>query len=205
MTNQSFHNSIDATVRPYQAYTIAGTWRPTTTVVSRTRSVSYQFFPFFHPYVGRDRAFVPGIMLSLIQRLRDGGTPELEASDTLYMPQPNPPASAQPLTVQPGSTRATLASNLVATRPEDGSTVALTAGTPLTLPDGTSVTVPAGTAIAYTNGTTGSLAADLTFPLPGGDPLLGVGRDPGRGRHHHRAGLDAHHVAGQRHPGGTHR
>ena len=130
-SNQSFHNTVDQTVRPYQTYTQQKIWEPAGPIVTSTESVAYQFYPFFHPYVGRDRAFVPGVMLSLIQRLRDGGVTELLQSDTLYMPQPNPLASAQPLQVQPNSTRATLAANVSGTRPGDGTSVALNAGTPL--------------------------------------------------------------------------
>ena len=74
--------------RPYQTLNAQNIWVPGQTILKRTESVAYQFYPFFHPYVGRDRAFVSGVKLSLIQRLRDGGVPELEASDTLYMPQP---------------------------------------------------------------------------------------------------------------------
>ena len=174
LMSQSFHNYVDLNVRPYQAYTAAGIWGPMQTVIARTRSVSYQFFPFFHPYVGRDRAFVPGVMLSLIQRLRDGGVTELEQSDTLYMPQPNPAASAQPLTVLPNSTRATLAGNLTGTRPIDGTGVPLTAGTPLNLPDGTATTVAAGTAVSYLDGSTGTLSSVLNFVLPGQIPFSGL-------------------------------
>ena len=168
--NQSFHNTIDQTVRPYQSLNTNNIWIPTQTVVKRTQSVAYQFYPFFHPYVGRDRAFVPGVMLSLIQRLRDGGVTELEESDTLYMPQPNPPSSAQPLQVQPNSTRATLAANATATRPGDGSSVALTAGTPLSLPDLTNVTVAATTPVYNLDGVGTTLAAALNFQLPGALP-----------------------------------
>ena len=146
-------------------------------MISRTRSVSYQVFPFFHPYVGRDRAFVsnvPGVWLSLIQRLRDGGVTELEQSDTLYMPQPNPPTSAQPLTVLANSTRATLAANISGTRPGDSTPVPLTAGTPLNLPDGTTIAVAAGTAVSYLDGSTGTLSsAGLGFALPGQIPYSG--------------------------------
>lgn len=173
LPSQSFHNYLDQQVRPYQVYTTGGQWVSTQTVISRTRSVSYQFFPFFHPYVGRDRSYVPGVMLSLIQRLRDGGVPELEQSDTLYMPQPNPAASAQPLTVLPNSTQATLAANITATRPVDGTPVALTAGTPLNLPDLTPITVAAGTAVSYLDGSTGTLASALSFDLPGQIPYSG--------------------------------
>jgi hypothetical protein len=164
--NQSFHDTVDQTVRPYQTFSSQDIWGPVQTVVKRTESIAYQFFPFFHPYVGRDRAFVPNVKLSLIQRLRDGGVPELEASDTLYMPQPNPPTSAQPLQVQLGSTRATLAATVTATRPGDGSSVALTAGTPLTLPDRTNVTVAAATAVYNLDGTPNTLGAALNFALP---------------------------------------
>lgn len=163
LLNQSFHNTIDQTVRPYQTFTTAGVWQTTSFVVSRTESVAYQFYPFFHPYVGRDRAAIPGVtppmMLSLIQRLRDGGVSELEASDTLYMPQPQPqpPASALPLTVLPNSTRATLAANVTGTR-ADGTNVSLTAGTPLTLPDNTSILVT---------------ATNFAFNLPGLIPASG--------------------------------
>jgi hypothetical protein len=173
LTSQSFHNYLDQNVRPYQVYTTGGIWRPTQTVVSRTRSVSYQFFPFFHPYVGRDRAFVPGVMLSLIERLRDGGVTELEESDTLYMPQPNPPATAQPLQVLPKSTRATLTANVTGTRPGDGTAIPLTAGTPLNLPDGTTISVAAGTVVSYLDGSIGTLSSALSFALPGQIPYSG--------------------------------
>jgi hypothetical protein len=168
--DQSFHNTVDQTVRPYQSFNSIGVWEPVTKVVSRTESVAYQFYPFFHPYVGRDRSFVANMQLSLIQRLRDGGVTELEESDTLYMPQPNPASSAQPLQVQPNSTRATLVANVNGTRPGDTTLVPLTAGTPLNLPDGTNVTVATGTAVSYLNGSTGNLAAVLNFALPGEIP-----------------------------------
>ena len=158
--NQSFHNTIDQLVRPYQTLNAQNIWVSGQTILKRTESVAYQFYPFFHPYVGRDRAFVPNVKLSLIQRLRDGGVPELEESDTLYMPQPNPASAAQPLQVQPNSTRATLYASVTATRPGDSSSVPLTAGTPLTLPDSTSVTVAAGTAVYTPDGT------PTTLPMP---------------------------------------
>ena len=169
--NQSFHNTVDQAVRTYQTYTPKQIWGPVQKVVSRTESVAYQFYPFFHPYVGRDRAYVPGVMLSLIQRLRDGGVTELEESDTLYMPQPNPPTSAQPLIVLPNSTRATLAANVTGTRPGDGTAVALSAGTPMTLADGTHVAAAPGTAVSYLDGSTGALSAALNFTLPGQLPF----------------------------------
>ncbi len=185
--NQSFHNTIDQTVRPYQTYTTQGVWVPASPVLSLKESVAYQFYPFFHPYVGRDRVAIPNVtpplMLSLIQRLREGGVSELEASDTLYMPQPQPqpPANALPLTVLPNSTRATLAANVTGTRP-DGTNVNLTAGTPLTLPDGTSILVtatsfafnlpgliPAAGSSGIQDSVTGTFVPDSTpVTLPGG-------------------------------------
>ena len=171
--SQSFHNTVDQTVRPYQTYTSENVWAPASTVVSNTESVTYEFYPFFHPYVGRDRAFVRGMMLSLIQRLRDGGVTELEQSDTLYMPQPNPPSSAQPLQVQPGSTRATLAANVTGTRPGDGTSVALTAGTPLNLPDLTAVTVASNATVSNVSGQPVVLSNPLNFTLPGEIPFSG--------------------------------
>jgi hypothetical protein len=167
---ESYHNTVDQAVRPFQNLTGIGIYQPREPFVSQTQSLAYQFFPFFHPYVGRDRAFVQGVKLSLIQRLRDGGVAELQDSDTLYMPQPNPPASAQPLVVQPNSSRAVLTAAVSATR-ADGSAAALAAGTPLTLPDGASVTVASGASVSFVNGTTGVLAAALTFALPGQIPF----------------------------------
>lgn len=135
-------------------------------------------FPHFHPYVGGNRAAhppIPASQLSLIQRLNDGGVDELQDSDTFYMPQPNPDPTTNkylPLTVQPGSTRATLTATVTAIRPGDGTTVSLPAGLAITLPDTAQVTVPLGTVIANTSGGTSTLAADLSLPLPGGIPVL---------------------------------
>jgi len=192
LINESFHNTVDQNVRPYQTYTTKGVWGPVSSLVTRTESVAYQFYPFFHPYVGRDRAFVPGVMLSLIQRLREGGVSELEASDTLYMPQPQPepPANALPLTVLPNSTRATLAANVNGTRP-DGTIVSLTAGMPLRLPDGTSILVtatnfafnlpgliPASGSSGIQDSVTGTIVPDSTpVTLPAGATLAVLTND----------------------------
>ena len=153
----SFHNSID-TARAYQTYTPAGWVTHPRFITLRERSLAYQFFTHFHPYVS-----------SLIQRLNDGGLPELQQSDTLYLPQPNPPTGQplQPLTVVPDSTRATLMVNVTATRPNAGPSVALTAGTPISLPHGTTVTVAAGTEVGGPDGSVGPLGAAVTFALPG--------------------------------------
>jgi hypothetical protein len=169
----SFHNTVDANERAYQIYT-GVTWIPFPVYITvRERSLNYEFFPHFHPYVAASRAFVQGMQLSLIQRLNEGGLAELEGSDTLYLPQPNPPSGQplQPLLVISGSSRATLAADTSAVRPSDGATLALTAGTPMTLPDGTAVTVPAGTTVSHTDGSTSPLAADTPLTLPGHLPI----------------------------------
>jgi hypothetical protein len=105
-----------------------------------------------------------------MERLKESGLTGLEDSDTLYMPQTNPP-SDQPLTIVSGSTRATLAADTTAVRQADSAIVSLTAGTPLTLADGTTVTVPAHTVVSHTDGTVSNLSADTPFPLPGQIPV----------------------------------
>jgi hypothetical protein len=142
----------------YQAYSSAGWKNYPVYITLRNRSLTYQFFPHFHPYVP-----------ALIQRLNEGGFPELQDSDTLYLPQPNPPAGQplQPLTAIPGSTRATLLSNVTGQRPNGGPSLALAAGTPLTLPAGTTVTVAAGTLVGHPDGSSAALPAAVSFTLPG--------------------------------------
>lgn len=170
---QSFHSIIDTNARAYQIQTSDG-WLPFPIYLTfRERSLNYQFFPHFHPYVATNRAFVSKIKLSLADRLKDGGLLELENSDTLYMPQPAPAPALPPqgLTVIPGSTRIVLSADTSALRPSDGTILALTAGTPLTLPDGVVVTVPAGTEVLHTDGSTSNLTANTPLPLPGQIPV----------------------------------
>ena len=171
---QSFHLMTETDVKAYQSYTPAGSWIPNwTNVTLLQRSVAYQLFPHFHPYVSSNRAFVPNLPLSLIQRLIEGGVPELQDSDTLYLPQPNSITNgqAQPLTVLPNSTRAMLVASATATRPDSGVSVALSAGTPLTLPDQTAIIIPAGTTVAHPDGSTSNLSTDTSLQLPGGLPF----------------------------------
>jgi hypothetical protein len=121
VVNKSFHNTAD-TARGYQIYT-GNNWKTYPLYVTlRNRSLTYQFFPHFHPYVP-----------ALIDRLNDSGFLGLQDSDTLYLPQPNPPAGQplQPLTPIPSSTRATLLTNVTGHRPNGGAAVALSAGTPV--------------------------------------------------------------------------
>src|SRR5579859_4606227 len=119
---KSYHNLTDRNIRAYQTYS-AGGWTGGAYISVLNRSLTYQFFAHFHPYVGANRAGlanVPSSWLSLIQRLNDGGVAELLDSDTLYMPQPNPSGgqALQPLNVIPDSTRAILSQNTPGTRPD---------------------------------------------------------------------------------------
>jgi hypothetical protein len=152
--SKSFHNVADYGARAYQT-SIVGGWRAGYYVTLRNRSLTYQFFPHFQPYV-----------LPLVQRLNEGGLSSLQDADTVYLPQPN---SGQPLTVLPDSTRGVLAANVSVVR--NGSAVTLSAGTPLTLPNGTAVSISAGTAVAHTDGSTFKLAAAATVNLPGALPI----------------------------------
>jgi len=154
---KSFHNTVDS-ARMYQAYTGAG-WKSYLPYITfRNRSLAYQFYPHFHPYVP-----------DLIQRLNEGGFSELQDTDTLYLPQPNPPSGQplQPLTPIPDSTRVTLLAGVTGNRPNGGPAIALNAGTPLTIPAGTTINVPAGTIVGHPDGSTSALGAALAFPAPG--------------------------------------
>jgi hypothetical protein len=165
----SFHSTVDAGLHAYQVQTQGLIWGPSPVLIV-DRTVSYQFQPHFHPYVSSNRAAIPGMQLSLFGRLEEGGLDEFEDSDTLYMTQPAP-AAPQPLTVTPGSTRATLSATTSATRVTDGSTVSLSAGTPATLPDGVTVTVPAGATVTHTDGSSSVLGAARSLVLPGAIPV----------------------------------
>jgi hypothetical protein len=161
MLIESFHNLTDTQVRAFQAYKPGTGWGTgwVRWITLRDRSLTYQFFPHFHPYVHH-----------LTQRLNEGGIGALQDSDTWYEPQPNPSnGHLLPLTVLPNSTRAILSAAVTGTRP-DGTNVSLSAGTPLVLPDSATVTIPAGTPVAHPDGTTSTLATAATVGLPGALP-----------------------------------
>lgn len=70
-----FHGYYDVRTRPYQTYRPDLAW---TTIITRhittqERSLSYQFYPHFHPYVGE-----------LVKRLIEGDLADLQAADTDY-------------------------------------------------------------------------------------------------------------------------
>lgn len=149
----SFHNIVDIDSRAYQSFVGSNAWKALNDSVTRLdRSVEYQFFAHFHPYVA-----------ALIRRLNEGGFASLQEADTLYLPQPN---NGQPLTVMPGSTRATLGSTVTA-KLSDGTSVTLTSGTPVTLQDGVLITIPAGATVGHPDGTTSRLSTASTMALPG--------------------------------------
>lgn len=153
----TFHDSIER-ARSYQKFT-GVSWLPADEYITlRNRSLTYRFSTHFHPHVA-----------SLIQRLNALGFPALQDADTLYLPQPNPPAGQPmlPLRPIPGSTRATLMANVTGQRPQGGPAVALSAGTPLLLPDGCTITVPANTVVSGPDGSQTTINAALTFATPG--------------------------------------
>jgi hypothetical protein len=158
--SKSFHSSYDAQAQSFQVYN-NGRWSvPNPFYLTADTSLTYQFFPHFHPYV-----------TALIQRLNEGGVAELLASDTLYQPQPNPNnGQPLPLNVLPNSTRAILSVGANASRP-DGTLVALPAGAPLTLADSTGVVIPSGATVVRPDGSTFKLAADTSVMLPGNLPM----------------------------------
>jgi len=161
IASPSFHLLDERQRQAHQSFSRAKGWQARgSRVTLRDRTVTYQFFPHFHPYV-----------LPLVQRLNQGGLAALVEADTLYLPQPNPAnGQLQPLTPLPDSTRATLSAPVTATR-ADGTTVQLAPGTSVTLPDGASITIPGGTLVTRPDGSTFPLPAAASVPLPGALPL----------------------------------
>ena len=126
-----------------------------TSTIIESLSLSYRFYPHFHPYV-----------LDLVKRLNAGGLAGLQGADTDY--QSNSDGS---LTTLPNSTRATLVAKMQTTRLSDGTTLTVLAGAPLTLPDGTVVTIPASTSVTLLDGTPSTISPALQITLPGSIPV----------------------------------
>src|SRR5262249_61769197 len=85
---------------------------------------------------------------------------------------PSPPRVFNLPAVIPKSARPSLTANVAAVRPADGTTLSLTAGTPLTLPDQTIVTIPVGTTVVRLDGSTFQIVAPPPqVQLPGSFPL----------------------------------
>lgn len=166
LKTQGFHNTIDTMSRAYQSLGADGRWKARSTHVTvLQRSVEYQWFAHFHPYVP-----------ALVRQLDRYGFRGLQDSDTLYLPQTPDTSTTQPQPFQtlPDSTRAVLAANVSAKRP-DGSAVALTAGTPLTLRNGTAVTIPANTQLQRLDGTSLKLNAPVVVNVPAKIPVSSSG------------------------------
>lgn len=173
--SNSFHNVTDVRVRAFQSY--ANKWKGASNLflTIRNRSLEYQFFPHFHPYV-----------TPLIQRLNDaGGIDELQEADTIYRPKSPPasnwwvyrplPADPQPVMVLPDSTRAVLATEVTVTNPVDKSPLILSAGTTLTLAHGTTVTFPKSTQLLKPDGSIVQLGSATGVTLPGDLPIISLG------------------------------
>jgi hypothetical protein len=76
----AFHGYPDARIRPYQTYRPDLGWTSTIVrhITTEERSLSYQFFPHYHPYVAE-----------LIKRLVNGDLADLQATDTDYRTNPD--------------------------------------------------------------------------------------------------------------------
>src|SRR5438067_11857805 len=156
MARSSFHNSYDESIRANKTYIDGKGWTTEDVHITlRDRTVTYEFFPHFHPYVP-----------DLMQRLNEGGISGLQDCDTLYRPQP---PDGHPISVLANSTRAVLTQPTSATRA--GQTLSLSPGTPVTLPDSTAVTITMGTTVLNLDGSTYSLPSNQSLTLPAGLPL----------------------------------
>ena len=158
----SFHNALDANVRPYQGYQVVGGWGPINANILTTYNldVTYQFFPHFHPYV-----------LQLARELSETDSVfDLLAMNVSY--QANPDGSLQAIR---NSTRAVLSAAPTSTQLLDANQNKVLAGAPLTLMDAgspLSVLIPNGTLCVNSDGSPfGTLAVvagitvSLTLPI----------------------------------------
>lgn len=75
-----FHGYYDVNTRPYQIYTPDWGWTGEfgRHITTEERTMSYQFFPHYHPYV-----------TELVQRLIGGDLADLQAADTDYQKKPD--------------------------------------------------------------------------------------------------------------------
>jgi hypothetical protein len=119
----SFHNRLDTEILHFAPYW-PGSGATTTTVkkhfVIQERTLGYQFYSHFHPYV-----------LQLVQRLLERSVSGLQDADTQY------------------NTRAQFAGAAPAKLLSDGTAVTLAANEIVTLPDGTAVRLPDNTVIRF--------------------------------------------------------
>jgi len=118
----SFHNLIDATIRPFQAYQPKSGWGPILSNILTTYNlnVTYKFFPHFHPYV-----------LQLAQELSQTDSVfDLLAMNVSY--QANPDGSLQAI---PNSTQAVLSSAPTVTQLLDANQNPVLSGAALILLD----------------------------------------------------------------------
>ena len=151
----SFHTYYDSVAYANPIFTTEQGEKAQQSTFSITdRSLTYRFYPHFHPY-----------MSDLVKLLIEGGISGLQAADTDYRQN-----SDGSLTTMPNSTRARLPGTTQAKRVSDGTPLTLLAGAPLTLNDGTVVSIPNNTAVTHLDGTpTVSPAAQIT--LPGSIPV----------------------------------
>jgi len=154
----SFHNLIDATIRPFQAYQPKSGWGPILSNILTTYNlnVTYKFFPHFHPYV-----------LQLAQELSQTDSVfDLLAMNVSY--QANPDGSLQAI---PNSTQAVLSSAPTVTQLLDANQNPVLSGAALILLDASSplsFIIPNGTNFVKSDGSafgTLSVAAGITVSL----------------------------------------
>lgn len=81
-----FHGYYDAQVSPYRQYMGNLGWLKPRSITIQERTLSYQFYPHFHPYVAE-----------LVKRLIEQSVRGLQAADTEYstLAQPSAPTSVQ--------------------------------------------------------------------------------------------------------------
>lgn len=152
-----FHGYLDAKVRTYQVYKPEHGWTTTTVekhITIQERTLSYRFYPHFHPYVGE-----------LVKRLIEGSIHGLQAVDTQYKKNDDGTlVTLGTLATLPDGTRVTLL---------DGTQITLPNGAQAPLPDGTSIELPGGTVLSLFGGRgffeVGIiLGAGIILPIPEG-------------------------------------